>query len=129
MVDFFAGLLALGFGFGLASWICSKALDRSNNIGDSHGDCKTYSFETTFTQKCSGVSRSDGMAFFDIHASKKIISDDVDDKALVRRLTQEERKQKARQAPRGAYVSRNTDGYTAGKDKIPEWVKRTDKYF
>lgn len=129
MINFFAALLALGFGFGLASWICSKALDKSNNIGDSHGDSKTYSVQTTFTQSCSGVSKSDGLAFFDIYANKKTISDEVDDKAQVRRLTQEERKQKARQAPRGAYVSRNTSGYTAGKDQIPEWVKRTDKYF
>ena len=42
MAEFLAGLLALGFGFGLAFWICGNMLNKSNNIGDSRGDGKTY---------------------------------------------------------------------------------------
>lgn len=125
MIDFFAGLLALGFGFGLACWICGKMLDRSNNLGDSHGDSKEYNVAAIFTHSCDNVSNSDGLAFFDLYAYKKEISD-ADDKARVRRMTDEERKNN-RKAPRGAFVSRNTDGYTAGRDEEPDWVKRADR--
>ena len=48
MINFFAGLFALAFGFGLAFWICGNKLDKSNNIGDSRGGSKTYQAETTF---------------------------------------------------------------------------------
>ena len=64
------------------------------------------------------MSNSDGLAFFDLYAYKKEISD-ADDKARVRRMTDEERKNN-RKAPRGAFVSRNTAGYTAGNDEEPD---------
>ena len=72
------------------------------------------------------MSRSEGLAFFDMYAYKYNVSDAVDEKEKVRRMTDEERK-KNRKAPTGAFVSRNTDGYTAGRDEEPDWVKRADR--
>jgi len=126
MIEFFAGLLALGFGFGLACWICGKALNKSNNLGDSHANSSAYNVDTTFTHSCNNMSRSEGLAFFDMYAYKYNVSDAVDEKEKVRRMTDEERK-KNRKAPTGAFVSRNTDGYTAGRDEEPDWVKRADR--
>ena len=103
MIEFFAGLLALGFGFGLACWICGKALNKSNNLGDSHANSSAYNVDTTFTHSCNNMSKSEGLAFFDLYAYKYNISDAVDEKEEVR------------------------NGYTAVRDEEPDWVKRADR--
>ena len=132
MIEFLAGLFALGFGVGLACWICGTMLDESNNIGDSRGNSATYKAETTFTSKCNRMDRSSSREYLRQNVTKKEDPNGPDDQAQVRRLTEEERKQKAKDdkkanVPKGAFVSKNTDGYTSSKDDEPEWVKRADR--
>ena len=129
MAEIFAGLLALGFGFGLAFWICGNMLNKSNNIGDSRGDLKTYNGEVKFTSICNSMEKSAGEAYFREHATIRKDLTDKDSYEPVRRLTEEERKEHAKEmkkknVPKGAYVSNNTRGYSSGSYNAPNWEKR-----
>lgn len=49
MIEFLAFIFACAFGFGLAFWIASTVLNRSNNYGDYHADASYYSARVNFT--------------------------------------------------------------------------------
>ena len=134
MAEFFAALLALGFGVGLALHICGGKLDKSNNIGDSRGDGATYHAETKFTSTCNGMEKSASQAFFSSYASKREDPTAKDNFEPVRRLTEEERKQhaldqKKKNVPKGAFVSKNTNGYSSAAYNKPDWESRADHDF
>lgn len=132
MIEFLAALLALGFGFGIAFWYCGSKLDKSNNIGDSRGDGATYHAETKFTSRCDRMEKSASMTYFNLNASKREDSTTQINQEPVRRLTEEERKnraveQKKKNVPKGAFVSKNTDGYSSEKYQVPDWESRADE--
>ena len=132
MAEFLAALLALGFGFGLALHICGGKLNKSNNIGDNRGDGATYHAETKFTSTSDRMSKSAGMAYLNLHASKREDSTAQNNYEPVRRLTEEERKEhaeelKKKNVPKGAFVSKNTDGYSSGTYQVPSWESRADQ--
>ena len=134
MAEFLAGLLALGFGFGLAFWICGNMLNKSNNIGDSRGNGATYNAVTKFNSTCNGMEKSAASSFFNSHASKREDPTAQNNDEPVRRLTEEERKQhaieqKKKNVPKGAFVSKNTDGYSSATYNKPDWESRADKDF
>lgn len=134
MAEFLAGLLALGFGFGLAFWICGNKLDKSNNIGDSRGDGATYHADIKFTSTCDRMEKSASKAYFNLNATTKEDSTAKMNQEPVRRLTEEERKeraaeQKKKNVPKGAFVSKNTDGYSSATYQIPDWESRADRDF
>ena len=134
MAEFLAGLLALGFGFGLALHICGGKLNKSNNIGDSRGDGATYHAETKFTSTCNSMEKSAATSFFNSYASKREDPTAQKNYEPVRRLTEEERKQhaieqKKKNAPKGAFVSKNTNGYSSAAYKKPDWESRADRDF
>ena len=127
----FAGILALGLGFGLACWICGNMLNSSNNIGASRGDGKTYKAKLTITSTCNNMDRSASNAYYNANARKVDNPNAPSDQAEVRRLTEEERKQKAiedkkAKVPRGAFVSKNTAGYSSVTYDRPNWEKRSE---
>lgn len=131
IIDLLAGLLALAFGFGLAFWICGTKLDKSNNIGDSRGDSKTYKAEATFTAKCNRMDRSWSREYLYQHATKNEDTGGPADQDQVRSLTEEERRQKAAtekktNVPKGAFVSKNTSA-TSDKYDTPEWERRVER--
>ena len=128
---FFAGILALGFGFGLACWICGNMLNSSNNIGDSRGDGKTYNAKMTLTSTCNNMNESSSKAYYNANARKHYDPNAPSDNAEVRRLTEEERRKKAiedkkAKVPRGAFVSKNTAGYSSVTYDRPNWEKRSE---
>ncbi len=130
MIDFFAGLFALAFGFGLAFWICGGMLNKSNNIGDSRGDGAAYKAETAFTSKCNRMDRSASTVYVQQNAIKNDDTNGPADQDQVRRLTEEERRKKAREekkanVPKGAFVSKNTS--SSDKYDIPDWEKRAER--
>ena len=132
MIEFFAGVLALGFGFGLSLLICSSKLNKSNNLGDSRGNSQTYHAEAKFTSTCDNMDRSAADAFFNLNAVKRSAPDEKTMNAPVRRLTDEEREKKAvedkkARVPKGAFVSKNTSGYGAQSFAAEEWEKRADR--
>ncbi len=132
VIIFFSCLLALGFGFGLAFWICGSMLDKSNNIGDSRGDSATYNAETVFTSKCNRMDRSAGEAYFKQNATWKADTKGPAGYEQVRRLTEEERRKKAEEekksnVPKGAFVSKNTSASSEEYD-TPDWEKRVEYY-
>ena len=132
IINFLAGLLALGFGFGLAFWICGTKLDKSNNIGDSRGDGTTYNAETAFTSKCNRMDRAWSREYLNQHATGKEDTAGPSDQDQVRRLTEEERRKKATaekktNVPKGAFVSKNTSA-AADKYDVPDWEKRTEEF-
>ena len=132
MIEFLAALLALGFGLGLAFWISGNMLNKSNNIGDSRGDGATYHAETIFTSRCDRMEKSASMTYFNLNASRREDSTAQINQEPVRRLTEEERKnraveQKKKNVPKGAFVSKNTDGYSSEKYQIPDWESRADQ--
>ena len=131
IINFLAGLLALGFGFGLAFWICGTKLDKSNNIGDSRGDGKTYHADTTFTAKCNRMDRAWSREYLAQHADLKDVAGGPAGQEQVRRLTEEERRKKAASekktnVPKGAFVSKNTSA-SSDKYDTPEWEKRVER--
>ena len=132
MIQFLAALLALGFGFGLAFWISGNMLNKSNNIGDSRGDGATYNAETEFTSRCDRMERSASVTYLNLNASKREDSTAQMNQEPVRRLTEEERKQRAieqkkKNVPKGAFVSKNTSGYSSTAYKKPDWESRADQ--
>ena len=132
MAEFFAGLFALGFGFGLAFWICGNMLNKSNNIGDSRGDLKTYNGEVKFTSTCNRMEKSASQAYFREHATMTKDLNYKNSCVPVRRLTEEERKEHAKElkkknVPKGAFVSKNTSGYSSATYNIPNWESRADE--
>lgn len=132
MIEFFAGVLALGFGFGLALLICGSMLNNSNNLGDSRGDSQTYHAEAKFTSTCDKMDKSAAEAFFNVNCIKRSAPDEKTMNAPVRRLTDEEREKKAgddkkARVPKGAFVSKNTSGYGAYPFHAEEWEKRADR--
>ncbi len=134
MAEILAGLLALGFGVGLALHICGSKLNKSNNIGDSRGDGATYHAETKFTATSNQMEKSASQAFFNLHASKWEDPTAKLNQEPVRRLTEEERKQhaieqKKKNVPKGAFVSKNTNGYSSATYNKPDWESRADKDF
>ncbi|MBR2549668.1 MAG: hypothetical protein IKE92_06605 [Clostridiales bacterium] len=134
MLEFLAALLAIGFGFGLAFWICGNTLNKSNNIGDSRGNGATYNAVTKFTSTCNSMEKSAATSFFNSYASKREDPTAQKNYEPVRRLTEEERKQhaieqKKKNAPKGAFVSKNTGGYSSEAYKKPDWESRADHYF
>ena len=135
VIIFFSCLLALGFGFGLAFWICGSMLDRSNNIGDSRGDGATYNAETTFTSRNNRMDRSASKEYFKQSAVWKGDTKGPAGYEQVRRLTEEERQKKAAEekkanVPKGAFVSQNTSA-SPSSDKYdkPDWEKRAEHYY
>ena len=134
MAEFLAALLALGFGFGLALHICGGKLNKSNNIGDSRGDGATYHAETKFTSTCNGMEKSAATSFFNSYASKREDPTAKNNFEPVRKLTEEERKQhaieqKKKNVPKGAFVSKNTNGYSSAAYNKPNWESRADHDF
>lgn len=130
-MEFFAGILALGFGFGLACWICGNMLNSSNNIGDSRGDGKTYNAKMTLTSTCNNMDESASKAYYNANARKHYDPNAPSDNAEVRRLTEEERRKKAiedkkARVPKGAFVSKNTSGYSSVTYERPDWEKRSE---
>ena len=95
MINFFAGLFALAFGFGLAFWICGTELDKSNNIGDSRGDGASYKAEATFTSKCDRMEQSAYRTFVQQNIIDNVATNGPAGQEQVRRLTEEERRKKA----------------------------------
>ena len=133
MINFFAGLFALAFGFGLAFWICGNKLDKSNNIGDSRGGSKNYQAETTFTSKCNRMDKTAYRTYVQQNLFKYDDTGDPSGQAQVRRLTEEERTKKAAEEkkaniPKGAFVSKNTSADSGQYDR-PDWEKRAERYF
>ena len=59
MINFFAGLFALAFGFGLAFWICGNKLNKSNNIGDSRGGVSDYKAYVSFTARKDRLNKEE----------------------------------------------------------------------
>lgn len=133
MLEFLAALLAIGFGFGLAFWICGNMLNKSNNIGDSRGGSKTYQAETTFTSKCNRMEKTAYRTYVQQNLFKYDDTGDPSGQAQVRRLTEEERRKKAAEEkkaniPKGAFVSKNTSADSGQYDR-PDWEKRAERYF
>ena len=131
MINFLAGLLALGFGLGLALWICGTKLDRSNNIGDSRGDGKTYHADTTFTAKCNRMDRAWSREYLAQHADRQADTGGPSGQDQVRRLTEDERRKKSvsekkTNVPKGAFVSKNTSALSE-RYETPEWEKRVER--
>lgn len=131
MINFIAGLLALGFGLGLAFWICGTKLDKSNNIGDSRGDGKTYNADTTFTAKCNRMDRAWSREYLAQHATRQDDTGGPAGQDQVRRLTEDERRKKAvsekkTNVPKGAFVSKNTSALSE-RYEPPEWEKRVER--
>ena len=130
-MELFAGIFALGLGFGLACWICGNMLNSSNNIGDSRGDGKTYNAKLTITSFCNNMDKSASTAYYNANARKYYDPNAPSDNAEVRRLTDKERKKKAvddkkARVPKGAFVSKNTGGYSASSYERPDWEKRAE---
>lgn len=133
MINFFAGLFALAFGFGLAFWICGTELDKSNNIGDSRGDGAAYKAEATFTSKCDRMQQSAYRTFVQQNIIDNVATKGPAGQEQVRRLTEEERRKKAEaekksNVPKGAFVSKNTSAASDTYD-MPDWEKRVGDQF
>lgn len=133
MINFFAGLFALAFGFGLAFWICGTELDKSNNIGDSRGDGAAYKAEATFTSKCDRMEQSAYRTFVQQNIIDNVATNGPAGQEQVRRLTEEERRKKAESekksnVPKGAFVSKNTSAASDTYD-MPDWEKRVGDQF
>lgn len=133
MINFFAGLFALAFGFGLAFWICGTELDKSNNIGDSRGDGAAYKAEATFTSKCDRMEQSAYRTFVQQNIIDNVATNGPAGQEQVRRLTEEERRKKAEtekksNVPKGAFVSKNTSAASDTYD-MPDWEKRVGDQF
>ncbi len=133
MINFFAGLFALAFGFGLAFWICGTELDKSNNIGDSRGDGSAYKAEATFTSKCDRMEQSAYRTFVQQNIIDNVATNGPAGQEQVRRLTEEERRKKAEaekksNVPKGAFVSKNTSAASDTYD-MPDWEKRVGDQF
>ncbi len=131
MINFFAGLFALAFGFGMALWICGNMLNKSNNIGDSRGDGAAYKAETTFTSRCNRMDRSASRVYVQQNVIKADGANGPAGQEKVRRLTEEERRKKAREekkarVPKGAFVSKNTSA-ASDRYEIPAWEKRAER--
>ena len=92
MVNLLAFLFASGVGFGLAFWIFGTILDKSNNIGDSHGSNLDYKAYVHFSARKDRMSNSERDTFTKWYARP------LDDTAApkgnerVRRLSDEELK-------------------------------------
>ena len=63
MLYFIAILFAAAAGFGLACWIAGTLLNKSNNIGDSHGDRSQYGALVSFSVKKDRLSKSERDSF------------------------------------------------------------------
>lgn len=90
-MGFFAFLFGSALGCGLAFWICATLLDKSNNIGDSHGSSKDYMATAIFTERMDRLSKEDRQSFSARYA--RDISDysaQPSDNEQVRRLTDDE---------------------------------------
>ena len=77
------------------------------------------------------MDRSASNAYYNANARKVDNPNAPSDQAEVRRLTEEERKQKAiedkkAKVPRGAFVSKNTAGYSSVTYDRPNWEKRSE---
>lgn len=91
MIDIMSFLFAIGVGFGLSCWIFGTILEKSNNIGDSHGTKDEYQAYVTFTQRTDKMKNDEKNSFCYRYAEK------IDNQtaspsgsSLVRRLTDEE---------------------------------------
>ena len=91
MIDIMSFLFAIGLGFGLSCWIFGTILDKSNNIGDSHGDKNEYGAYVVYTTKKDRLSKDEKKSFCYLNAIR------LDEPGSgpagserVRRLTEEE---------------------------------------
>ncbi|MBR4948445.1 MAG: hypothetical protein IKZ29_07805 [Clostridiales bacterium] len=91
MIELLSFLFASGVGFGLACWIFGTLLDKSNNIGDSHGSMADYRAYVSFTARKDRLNKEEKASFCSRYAQR------IDDPSTepkgserVRRLTDEE---------------------------------------
>lgn len=124
MINILAALLSLGLGFGIACRICGNMLDRSNNIGDSRSDAKTYKSKITLTSEADNMDRPASLIYFDETIGKNRVPAAPGDEVKVRRMTEEDRPKSG--VPRGAFVSKNTRGDLSGANRLPDWEKRIE---
>lgn len=91
MYTFLALLFGSGLGCGLSFWICATMLEKSNNIGDSHGDSKDYGAAVHFTERINNLKSNDKKTF-SITYARNIEDKNAEPKGSeqVRRLSQEE---------------------------------------
>ena len=130
MVDFIALLFALGFGFGLSCWIFGTILEKSNNLGDSHGGSNDYKAYPKFTVRRDKMSKDEQSYFSSKYAEKIDTGVQPSGASLVRRLTAEERKQYNKPAePTGLFTpgSKSTWEDTT-EEEIRNWDKNAGEY-
>lgn len=130
MLELVSFLFAIGVGFGTSCWIFGTLLNKSNNIGDSKGAKYEYNTNVNITSRSDSMSKSESETYIHYHAVKFDDSYEPKGTDLVRKLTDEERKeykQKAAQTPpKGLYVSEKSQINTSIVDteaEFEEWEK------
>ena len=126
MIDILAFLLASGVGFGLSCWIFGTLLDKSNNMGDYKGERREYNAFANFKVRSDKMNKSEYSSFLYRYSERIDNGSGPSGTQLVRRMTDEERKQqKKAEVPRGAFVSEE-NGIASKKsfvDAYDKWEK------
>ena len=123
MIEALAILFASGVGFGLACWLMGTLLDKSNNIGDSHGNAGEYGAYIAYTQKMNRMSNTDRDRFCNLYSIKiDLPSEEPKGSDLVRRLTKEElEKYKGLNTEKVPPITVNRDVFNGGEDEFKLW--------
>ena len=130
MLDFISLLFASGVGFGLSCWIFGTILEKSNNLGDSHGGSNDYKAYPRFTVRKDKMSRDEQSFFSSTYAEKIDTGTQPSGASLVRRLTDEDReKYNQPAAPSGLFQSNKTNTWEdTTEEEIRNWDKNAGEY-
>ena len=127
MIGIMAFLFAIGLGFGLSCWIFGTILDKSNNIGDSHGKSIDYRAYVTFTARKDRMSNAERDSFSARYAERiDSPSAGPSGSELVRRLTDEEieKYNSPKQNDEVKPVVQQTTGIVDNESEFEAWEKK-----
>lgn len=132
MVNLLSFLFASGVGFGLACWILGTVLDKSNNIGDSHGSKLDYKAYVHFTASKDRLSKTDRDSFCRLYARPLEATAGPRGTERVRRLSEEELEdyKEASTRPvaeRGVEGDVTNDGFFDNEDEFQRWRWENDQ--
>lgn len=130
-MDFIALLFALGVGFGLSCWIFGTILEKSNNLGDSHGGSNDYKAYPYFTVRRDKMSKNEQSYFSSQYAEKIDTGAQPSGASLVRRLTDEEREKykKPAETPTGLFQPGSKSTWVdTTEEEIRNWDKNAGEY-
>ena len=129
MINLLAFLFASGVGFGLACWIFGTILDKSNNIGDSHGSNLDYSAYVHITTQKDRMSNSERDSFTKWYAHPLDDIAALKGNERVRRLSEEERNAyKEASAALKPHVKGDmtNDGILDSEDEFLQWERQQE---